>query len=338
MRVDLPLYAKMAQYSLGYVAGQVEVCSACGQKCLYCFSRDEHLAGSMRGTWKLEKLIQLCDELNELPMFEHLALTGGDPIVYPFLGEFLEHVQSKRAQGEYRFHLQANTAMTLDPKRPELWKEFNDLRVSLDGVDDKHYQQMRGVNVAVETVLDRCRALNHPRLAFNATVGPANIMHAEQMLKQMIEWKESGHLNFRKFNVLPVLGHDNPAWMWKRWRNLNEMELPDWISLGSEKRPYLDPETRCHVPKISFHLKANGDVYPCCLAGGEALQTQTEFCMGNWWNDGIHINEYSKKWIAQKLYADVNGEKSVCWKICQFKQASFNQICEDGFNHALSMP
>lgn len=338
MRQDLQLYAKMATNGLGYVAGQVEVCSACGQKCKYCFSRDEHLAGTMRGTWKLEQLIKLLDELDEIPTFEHLAFTGGDPIVYPYLAELLAHVRAERAKGRYGFSLQANTALTLDPKQPELWSEFRDLRVSLDGVEDSFYQEMRGVQVPVATILERCRALDHPRLAFNATIGPANIIHAETMLNKMIEWKESGWLNFRKFNLLPVLGHDNPPWMWAKWKRLNGMEWPEWISLGSEARPPLEPNTRCWVPKITFHMKANGDVYPCCLAGGEALQTQTEFCMGNWWNDGIHVREYAKKWVAQKLYAAVDGQPSVCWKICQWKQATFNQIAEEASQVQLAMP
>jgi hypothetical protein len=86
---------------------------------------------------------------------------------------------------------------------------------------------------------------------------------------------------------------------------------------------------------MSFHAKANGDWYPCCLVGGEALATQKSFCLGNVHVEGYDLELLRKRYVPLAHYAN---SESICSKICQYKQLQVNIAAEHAEQLTLAMP
>ena len=93
------------------------------------------------------------------------------------------------------------------------------------------------------------------------------------------------------------------------------------------------------VGQISFHMKANGEYYPCCLVGGEVLKTYPSMTDGNYF-DGYSITEiWERGRCARPLaYAPENQSVVPCCEICQYKQWSLNKAVHEASQKRLAMP
>lgn len=344
VRSDIAAYAKLAVLKTGPVAGQVEVTSHCFQHCRMCESWRDDAKGVHRGTWSLDQLKHLCFELESYGTFEHLALTGGDPQHWPVLDAFLEWFQQQKAAGRLNFHLQLNTALTQEVKRPWLWCGVRDLRVSLDSPYTATYQRLRGdKHTTPSAVLSRLKTLDHPRVQIAMTVTPENVVEIPGMLTSLRQFCEAGG-RIRKATFLPVLGDraSRPASFWAAYEQAAtykqllpfETSFADSVlSVRHWTHTVPGMATRCWSGNITFHLKCDGSFYPCCLVGGEAIVTHPELAVGNVFEDGFDaVWRYYK---PERHYADINKP---CRDICQYKQAALNLAAEQAASSVLSMP
>lgn len=341
LRDDLKYYAKLAQYGVGYVSGQVELTSSCFQKCAMCESWRDDLTGVQRGMLTWNEVQDLFFQLEDMPTFEHLALTGGDPQAWPRLDDLLEWYLTTG----FRFKLQLNTALVRDVPNPELWRRaFMDIRVSLDGATERTYQLMRGDKRDPKEIVERIKKLAHPRVATNTCVSSKNLHEVGDIIK-LLDGMEPP---LRKAMFLAVLGdrdngknkdEDGFRSMYQQqakvaWRALanfptsfqeDVMEVRDWCNSAEAK------QVACAVGKISFHIKATGDVFPCCLTGGEAIQTRPEFVLGNIRQRSLA--DIQKAYVPQKFYGC-----GPCSQVCEWKQAAVNKIVHEAGNTTLAMP
>jgi MoaA/NifB/PqqE/SkfB family radical SAM enzyme len=344
IRPDILMYAKAAALKVGYFAGQVEVTSVCGQKCFGCDSWRENLSGVTRGTWTLEQLQRLCKELDdEFPMFEHLSLTGGDPQDWAPLDEFLHWFE----ESKFNFKLQANTALIKPVQDPELWRRiFYDVRVSLDGATRRTYQLMRGDDRDPQEIVDRMDALQHPRMATNTCVSSKNLHEVAEIMELLSRMQHP----IRKAMFLSLIGardakrdQDKEAF-WVQYEELPRIARERFPNLPTsfqenvhEVSEFCNSEEAKAIPCYSsvstFHLKADGDHYGCCLVGGEALLTRKEFVIGNFWNE--HLRAIFDRSKAECHYGD---PKKACSAICQFKQLSLNRAAHAASKNILAMP
>jgi MoaA/NifB/PqqE/SkfB family radical SAM enzyme len=343
-REDLVGYASQLRSPMGYVAGQVELTSACEQQCGSCQSWLDHRSGAERGEWGLQALQQFHWDLQHLPTFETLALTGGDPQSYPRLDEFLEYHLHEGSP----FRLRMNTALPKPIPDPSLWKEaLFDVRVSLDGVDRDYYRKMRGVNTDPRDVIDRMVILRHPRLSTLTCVSQKNIDHVPEIVDHLSRLRQD--IPFRKAIFIPIRDMNDKALIQldlrpddyqRKWSDLQEaFGGLDWCSFGeqvAEGELAKFKGVKCYVSGITFHAKANGDVYTCCLMGGEAIATRREFRLGN-----LHENNIEAIWyeamtrMPKNVYDD---PESPCTKICLWKQATMNLIGHETQDVSLAMP
>lgn len=355
IRPDIQAYAKLASRPGNLVAGQVELTSKCFQKCAMCESWRDDLSGVQRGTWTLEQLKRLCLELGEYPTFEHLAFTGGDPQYWPHLGSFLEWFRANRRS--MKFSIQLNTALTqdLNPSEAELWRDVvRDVRVSLDAATERTYQLMRGDKRDPVEIVCRMANLDHPRMATNTCVTTKNIGEVESILELLSAWSaRTGfprhHPFVRKAMFLAVIGDRDQlkAGDEKRfWESYELLKcLPKHYPLVPTSfqedvagvREFLASEEakdlKCYAGYSTFHVKANGDWYPCCLTGGEAIATYSEFRMGNFFEDSLA--EILGKFKAEGHYGCADKP---CAKICQYKQLSLNLAAAGADGEILAMP
>lgn len=333
IREDIKLYAKLATAQVGYVSGQVEVTSACFQHCRYCSSwRDKNYTGS----FTLGQIQNLVAELLEFPTFEHLTITGGDPQAWPCLDAFLEWWAEAAPA---HVSLQVSTALARDINHLNLWRTaIKDLRVSLDAFTAATYCFIRGDQQnSPAVILTRLKELDHPNLSIIATMYPSTI----EQLKSLLGLIDAFGLPIRKIMVMAGIGVELDDKFWNEWNRIekwaaNYIAIPTSFteSIIETRKMCASKEVNkilCWASRLGFHIKPNGDIYPCCLVGGEAVEVQKEFCMGNIFEQYLAdiYNDYSPTRY---------GLKPVCKNICQYKQLSLNLAGEMASKTRLAIP
>lgn len=328
------MYAKLAQRRAGYVAGQLELTSECFQKCFACDSWKQHASGQIRDQFELGEAKDLLNQLQHLPTFEHLSFTGGDPQSW----EPFDHLLYW-AKPIIRFSMQANTALCVDPPDFDLWRtSLRRIRVSLDGVTRETYRKARGDDRDPEEILDRAERLAHPGWQTNTCVSDVNIDEVPAIIARLSRMKTPP----RKAMFLAVLDWKTAPDFWAKYSLFKDMFWPaNVVTSFSEdvkavREFTVSPEAAeipCYTGAITFHIKCNGDVYPCCLVGGEAIKTRKEMAIGNVHRD--RIEEIQSRYIPMLHYKNSN---SPCRQVCQFKQLHLNRLAHEASKLVLTMP
>lgn len=338
-RPDMTMYGKLAQHKVGYVAGQLEITSECNQKCIDCKSWRQHTTSEIRGTVSRNSILSIISELNDMPTFEHLTLTGGEPQSWKDpnndncnFDSLLYLLNEKK-----KFSLQVNTNLTqqIDYR---IWKEaLSRVRVSLDGVTRETYAKIRGdINTNPVDILNRMDRLNHPGLATMTCVSKYNIDEVPMIIGCLNEMNNPP----RKAMFLPAMGIEHSKKFELKYRDLERVPSPrvstSFVEDSQWVRTFVNSEEAqkvpCYVGGITFHIKCTGEVYPCCLIGGEAVVTQQPMALG-------HLDKQSL-WDIQRSYSPfcryIDG--SPCQEFCQWKQLNMNRIVHEATKTILTMP
>lgn len=339
LRDDITCYGKMAALKTGLVCGRVEVTSDCFQQCRLC---DSWRSDQPKGVWQLKDIQRLFREALAFPDFQHLTLTGGDPQAWPYLDQFLTWASDYAKNIHRTCCIQINTALLKSPKI--IWSRTVDkVWVSLDAINPNLYKKMRGCS-SVEEVLENIMVFNcFPRIQVSTmtTVSPDNLGEIPRILETLAEMKMQG-LNLHKAMFLAAIDHRKGAQNTKFWEKWIEYSKTIWdipVSFAVDDvfstREFCQfgeaSKVRCWVPNITFYAKANGDFYPCCLVGGEAVRTQREYRIGNFHTSNL---ETLWKYYEPFYYYRTN----VCQNFCQFKQLNLNIAGELASQTRLAMP
>jgi MoaA/NifB/PqqE/SkfB family radical SAM enzyme len=220
--------------------------------------------------------------------------------------------------------------------------------VSLDAITTEVYQRLRGdYDTTPADVCGRIqRYAERVPVHVNVCVTPETIDEME-LIVEALAWLQH---HPRKVTFLAVIGdrYDRCLDFWKEYRyhmdrirmHANRTGLPFTTNFDESVRQTRDwcasdecTDVRCWAGVATFHAKANGDVYPCCLTGGEAIATHPEMRMGNAWEKPI-----TEILCDYKPAHDYRNPVRPCREICQWKQAAFNQACEAASLVQLSMP
>lgn len=334
-RPDMAFYAKLAQRKIGFVAGQMELTSKCFQQCVACDSWRADHKGEITGSFKLLEVQQVLSQLNRMPTFEHLSFTGGDPQTWADGAVGFEDLIASVSSWA-KFSLQANTALARDPKDPAIWQRLKRIRVSLDGSTRKTYKIMRGDDRDPEEIVQRMDALAHPGMSTNTCVTDINIDEVPEIIARLNKMKNLP----RKAMFLAAMDFKLRDGFWDKYNELKK--IPSKIELSFQEdvgfvREFLKTEEAkaipCYAGAITFHIKCNGEIYPCCLVGGEAIKTRREMAIGNVLTQ--KLDAIQKSYIPALHYAK---ENSPCRLVCQWKQLHLNRLAHEASKQTLTMP
>lgn len=368
-------YVKLALNDYGYVAVQLEVCDTCFQQCVTCQSWREREQSGKSHSIDWDTMVSLHAELKQMRVFENLTLTGGDPLAWLALWDFLD--MWIRDGKPYR--LQISTAMPRavfvkllqDEKKMKMLSQVSEIRLSLDAYDSEGYQVVRGTEETPIHILKCMEAIGAP-FSILTCVSPYNLQYAmrrgEKFLHEMHELinqhsqtykAETGKSSrLRKWIVLPMLGHlsqkaqqdcklayqEGKAHL-EALKESGTFDYAYEISVMGEDRYYVEKalknerssEIPCYVGVISCHIKPDGKVYPCCLVGGEAIETLKRFRIGD-----IHKQKLSaiqNNYVLNLYYDNCKYYCcEECCEICLYKQFRFNELCFASKNLKLAMP
>ncbi len=349
LRPDIAVYGAAAVQRTGWVAGQVELTSVCDQHCVMCDSWRDNASGKHAGVWTLEQAKKFVfEDCYSFPTFESLTLTGGDPISWEPLDEFLAWYANDCRSATNPIRLLCNTALTREPG--ERWSAFDEVRVSLDAVDPDRYQRMRGdKHNTPDIILARMEELSRMGVAVstNTTLTPHTIGDAMDICGRLEMLVGQGRLpTFRKAHFLCVIGPRggdlNAELFWDRYAELVDASREWTIATGFadnilETRDFCrSPEATnvpCYAGVVSFHVKCNGDLFPCCLVGGEAISTRDDMKLGNVFTHTLR--ELHERAVPRTHY---NDPTKPCSEICQWKQLQINVAGYVAQQSRLSMP
>jgi GTP 3',8-cyclase len=146
------------QYGRSFKTLRVSLLSKCNLGCVYCTMGDEEVKGMNKGaantSLPLEKLLDIINSLHDQLQLETIRLTGGEPLLYPYLKEVVAGVKQ---MGIPQIRLTTN-AFLLERQAEGLRKAgMQSINVSLDALDENVFFSMSRRN-GVQKVLNGIRA------------------------------------------------------------------------------------------------------------------------------------------------------------------------------------
>lgn len=314
-------YVKLASKSCCPVSVQVEVTSKCHQACKHCFS----WRSPYKEEWVVEELLRFSRRLRDLGC-ESLSLTGGDPLAWDLVN-YLENY-------DVGIGLRVSTALAIDPDQRLLNAmegKVSEVRVSLDACSENLYEELRGVRFDRESLRNRMRSIAEVGvgLSVNCCLTKYNL----DEIPLIVEFCSS--LGVRKLALTGVLGEKEalPSLpelaKFKRFTDLPWVDVCLPPILGDQSIPC---GTRCWNGRISCHIKPDGSVYPCCLIGGEAAETNEQLILGNAKEEDIL--SLMKRFVLSLMYDNY----AFCRMYCLEKQIQLNLACEKYADTEIRIP
>lgn len=131
------------QYGRSFKTLRVSLLSKCNLGCVYCTMGDEEVkemnVGRSKSSLPLESLLGIIQQLHRQLNLETIRLTGGEPLLYPYLKEVIEGVKQ---MGIPQIKLTTN-AFLLERQAEGLKKAgMQSINVSLDALDENIFFAM----------------------------------------------------------------------------------------------------------------------------------------------------------------------------------------------------
>ncbi len=153
------------QYGRSFKTLRVSLLSKCNLGCVYCTMGDEEVKGintaAARSLLPVEDLLRIIEQLHKQLDLETIRLTGGEPLLYPYLKEVISQVKT---MGIPQIKLTTN-AFLLERQAEGLKQAgMQSVNVSLDAVDENVFFSMsrrsgldkvlKGIEAALQTGLE----------------------------------------------------------------------------------------------------------------------------------------------------------------------------------------
>lgn len=269
-----------------YFGLQWHLTDECDQRCKHCYIWQKHGSKETPNLRQckiiISKFLSFCKEMEVLP---HLAITGGDPLLYPHIWQVLEIVKRKEINFSILgnpFHLNSEVAAKL--------KNFGckNYQMSLDGLEVTHdYFRKPG---SFKATLDAIPVINQAGLGSTimSTVSLLNYKDFPALARLCVERKVKSFAFSRycptkgdtENNIPPKLYRQFLSDMWKVYEELvdcgTNFSLKDhlWTAFLYEEGLYKlceDNDTEdnnmvvdgCNCAIKHMTLLPNGTVYAC---------------------------------------------------------------------------
>ena len=341
MEQRLLTYMKLTARPGSLISGQIELTSLCDQACPGCWKKREF---NRPQVLPLEIVQGVLTYLG-MRGLETVTLSGGEPLAWPHLTDLLQWFQRCRGVGVALPKVFISTAFVHPlPQdiRDLLCSQVSRIRVSLDALSPEVYTAMRGDKQHTpERVLGDLAILNHPGLGTLTVICPTNLGEMLPLARRLSGFSQFHPLRKVWFLKQMDQGVNSPEFERAWTETVNQIrQIPGLpTNLNGLDTFYQEihfdafKSLPCRVGRFSFHLKANGDWYPCCLAGGEALKTRSALRVGNILEEDLKTVILRAHQPVWRVY-DALG----CQEICLKKQFTYNRLAEEAKNVSVNMP
>lgn len=280
----------------------LEISNVCKAKCYLCEKRSSKNP-------ETEDLIKMIIKMKDLGM-ERIRLTGGEPIL---ANDFPRIVKILKDLGVF---IEITTTLLSDDKEViNALLSVDKIRISLSGVG-KFYKDYFSIDNSnfnlvdqnIKTLLKNEKHIEIHYLLSVLTCDEDRYLEFNNYLNYLVkkfnrddlfEVKYTKEIGIKSIenpeDVLIQYGGNskfksNIEFAMNRYKDEKEIELPE----------------KCYVHNFHMYVRTNGDVYPCCITGGEVQKEgyKQVYC-GNLLNDNI-LN-------FKEIYTPKNGPCSQCF-------------------------
>ena len=198
--------------------------------------------------------------LNRLNLLgrKEIRFAGYDPISVSFLPD----VMNKNPDMTYKI-------VTTLLRYNEVVEQVDELTVSLSAVND--YYNKFFVGGKWNLFLDNFNRLCNHRTDIIINLTLSSAMSTEDSILQWIDFINQYRAYIKEVRTFSSLTYDDRSFIDVENLFMKHMDkVKVFLSLlwGSEVKP----QSTCHAMKEELYIKHNGDIYPCCMAGGELGQ------------------------------------------------------------------
>jgi MoaA/NifB/PqqE/SkfB family radical SAM enzyme len=287
---------------------QLEILSDCPCKCVMCKQWKEREQSYIEP----EKLTAFFKEYKRLGGCQ-ISITGGDPIYYK------DFVKVFSQDHDLRFDI-TTTLITNDKEKLDLLSKFKLIIVSISGADEM-YKNIHGIN-AYDLVIKNLTYLREKGLKFklNTILSNDNLTDLSWVEKYVNDMNilQPKYVTFLQ-NLFSDENLKNVSEFMKIINSKATFKHSNCSSDGRKNKSGKEKKfqkCKCIVPYLHWHVKPTGDVYPCCIAGGEVGQDlDKSFCFGNIFVDGLDVIYKNGTDFVDKLNENIY-DKDLCKHMC----------------------
>ena len=237
---------------------QLSLVSECNLKCIYCYAADRPKAANRLTR---DDHFRLIDDIHAISDNAEIVLTGGEPLLSPYVVELAEYAKNIGHQ----VHLLTNGILINEESAKTISRNFNLIKISLDGSTSAIHEFHRGKGSFAKTMKAIDLLIRHDApLQIAMTVTRRNILDIDPMTK-----KFGSRLTFAplfpagraKTNTeLSITGKEY-------YEALSSVEgvkplshLCSSLAASKQKRIM-----KCAIGDAEISISETGDVYPCQL-------------------------------------------------------------------------
>lgn len=300
--IAIPIYQP---YRLRIV--QLSLVCECNLKCIYCYATDRPKAGNRLTR---EDHFRLIDDIHAISGDVEIVLTGGEPLLSPYVFELAEYAKSLGHQ----VHLLTNGTLINEESAKTVSKTFNLIKLSLDGSTPAIHEFHRGRGSFAKTMKAIDLLIQHDApLQIAMTVTRKNIHDICAMTKifgSRLTFAPLFPAGRAKTNTeLSITGKE----YYEALSSVDGVKPLSHLcsSLAASKQKRI---MKCAIGDAEISISETGDVYPC------QLLHFPQFCAGN-------IKEQSLKSIYETSEMLQDCRKLTVLEVAGCKKCDIRFIC-----------
>lgn len=266
----------------------IKLTNECNLSCRYCFA--ESGAVAYKSYLSLEQFKKVIDDVKELSDYVFYTLSGGEPLMYPYIFELMEYIKSKNNG----IMLLTNGAYITEENAEKIAKMCSLVKISIDGSNEEINSITRGKNSLDGALRGYNLLLKHnANVQITMTVTKANIDDIANMVELF-----GNRLTLQPFfktgrgsknSDLEIGGVEYYESMVKI-DGFNPMAgIGETLSKLRNRGT-----TKCAMADGEFSISETGDIYPC------QMLYEDEFKGGNILVDNIKdiLNSQTFKYVT----------------------------------------
>jgi len=222
----------------------------------YCFNKCAMCNHHKRARKKILNCEDWINFLNSHPKIESVCYAGGDPFTNPYINKIMEH--HKESGQAFGFIC---CGFIPDKVDMDLLEMARWVRVSLDSINPDAYACQRG-GLPLDLVLSSINSMIEASVNVELTITVTDINCGD--IKELIDYAAENGLCG---DIHPAYGTTfaklGVSWIKQYCEDIKENVILSPYSHGDF---YFQD---CYAPYYQLYIDANGDIYPCCTAGGD---------------------------------------------------------------------